>query len=423
MLVHTLCACGAQLLFHENIHIKYSCMSVNLNGSKFRVIQGNCKDVLVDLESNSVDCCVTSPPYWGLRDYGIDDQLGLEPNFADYISNLCDIFDEVKRVLKPSGTCWVVIGDTYAGGAGSSNNGFNERCGHASGDRKQENPKPKIRAKNLPSKCLCQIPSRFSIEMCNRGWILRNSLIWHKPNAMPSSVKDRFTVNWESVFFFVKEKKYYFEQQFEPFHPDTDVWYRKELREGKTYDCKKPYKGNTQYATAKAQNPSESKARILESMRTSEGRNKRCVWTIPTQPSSEPHFAMYPEKLIEPMIRAGCPEFVCKKCGQAREKIYKHGKVVSTGGGYELHKGNPNKLTGGKTKTTMVQREKICTGYTDCGCNAEFEGGVVLDPFSGMGTTGIVARKLGRKYIGIELNGEYAEKSESKIHRELGMFA
>ena len=173
-----------------------------------KIIHGDSLEVLQTLPGESIDCVVTSPPYWALRDYGVPGQLGLESTFNEYISKLCDIFDEVKRVLKKEGTCWVNIGDTYVGsgfGAGGKH--------HFLSDQALKNP---TKFAGLPNKSLCQIPSRFAIEMCNRGWILRNEIIWHKPNCMPQSVKDRFTVDFEKIFFFVKSKKYYFETQYEP---------------------------------------------------------------------------------------------------------------------------------------------------------------------------------------------------------------
>jgi len=300
-----------------------------------------------ELPDESVDMVMTSPPYWALRDYGVEGQLGLEPTFQEYINKLCDIFDEVKRVLKKEGTCWVNMGDTYMNDSSYSKagrQGFgNDKIGMIYKDESQ-----------CPKKSLCQIPSRFAIEMCNRGWILRNEIIWHKPNCMPSSVKDRFTVDFEKLFFFTKSKKYYFETQYEPFHANTDVWYRQELRYGKQYNTKKPYKNNVPYANTKAQNPSDSKRRILEIMKTSKGRNKRCVWRITTKPYKEAHFATYPEALCETPIKAGCPE-----------------------------------------------------------------DGIVLDPFFGAGTTGLVAWKLGRKYIGIELNPEYIKIAEKRLSQQV----
>jgi len=163
-----------------------------------QIICSNNLDILKTLPNESINCCITSPPYWALRDYGIDGQLGLEPTFQEYLDKLIAIFDEVKRVLRKDGTCWVVLGDTYSGGV--NNNGSKKVYG-------AKTLKP-IKAIGFQCKSLLQIPSRFSIMMTDHGWILRNEIIWYKPNAMPSSVKDRFTVDFEKVFFFVKNKKY-----------------------------------------------------------------------------------------------------------------------------------------------------------------------------------------------------------------------
>ena len=329
---------------------------------KNKIYQGNSLDVLKTFPEKSIDMAVTSPPYWGLRDYqgedtvwdcdcehehdfsvkapprrnrSVDDiknpdtvskiqagntgsvidltetafcskchcehewheadkkikygggfprkevavpfesssnfcskcnawkgSLGLEPNFDLYIKHLCDIFEETKRVLKDEGTLWVNLGDTY--------------------DK---------------NKSLLGIPFRFAIEMISRGWILRNTLIWHKNNVMPSSVKDRFTVDFEYLFFFSKQQKYYFEQQ-------------KEVN----------------------------------------GRNKRTTFFVNPKPYSESHFAVYPEELIETPIKAGCPE-----------------------------------------------------------------NGTVLDMFMGSGTTALVALKNNRNYVGIELNPEYIKIAEKRL--------
>ncbi|KKL53588.1 hypothetical protein LCGC14_2273980, partial [marine sediment metagenome] len=180
------------------------------------ILHGESLEILKTLPNESIDCVVTSPPYWGLRDYGVENQLGLEKNLKEYLNKLCDIFDEVKRVLKQTGTCWVNLGDTYnsspAGGIG-----YNAKVGATKNGVQSTN---KGLQKNISEKCLCQIPSRFAIEMTDRGWILRNEIIWHKPNCMPSSINDRFTVDFEKLFFFVKNKKYYFKQQFEKGNPE-----------------------------------------------------------------------------------------------------------------------------------------------------------------------------------------------------------
>jgi site-specific DNA-methyltransferase (adenine-specific) len=258
-----------------------------------KLYQGNCLEILKNLGDESVDMVMTSPPYWSLRDYGIEGQLGLEADFEEYIKKLCDIFDEVKRVLKKNGTCWINIGDTYGGsGVGTSKNAT------PSGKQIYQMPYDKNMSARMENKkynkCLLQIPSRFAIEMCDRGWILRNEIIWHKPNCMPSSVKDRFTVNFEKIYFFVKSRKYYFERQIEPYKNNKDMEYRKRLRENKIYKTKQPYKNNTPFC-----HKSKNNEDLL-------GRNKRCIWRIQTQPFKDAHFATYPEKLCENPIKAGC---------------------------------------------------------------------------------------------------------------------
>lgn len=270
-----------------------------------------------------------------MRDYGVAGQLGLEPTFQEYITKLCDIFDEVKRVLKKDGTCWVNMGDTYSGNKeGKTDN--------KASDYLKDTSKGIHKKATIQEKCLCQIPSRFAIEMTNRGWTLRNKIIWHKPNCMPSSVKDRFTVDFEEVFFFVKSKKYWFKTQYEPYTAPMNRWGGNNLEA----------KGVSNWDKGTKQ-----KSYRERNMRPNElGKNKRTVWTITTKPFREAHFATFPEKLIEPMIKAGCPK-----------------------------------------------------------------GGIILDPFMGAGTTALVAKKLGRNYLGIELNEAYIKIAEDRISNCFGV--
>lgn len=271
-----------------------------------KIIQGDALEVLRTLPDESIDCAITSPPYWALRDYGVEGQLGLEPTFQEYITKLCDIFDEVKRVLKKEGTCWVNIGDTYASGGGASRHrGYNDPKypNGRNGNFDEPNANPQ---QGALEKSLCQIPSRFAIEMTNRGWILRNEIIWHKPNCMPSSVEDRFTVDFEKIFFFVKSKKYYFEQQLEPYTSPMNRWggEKTEAYQGKYAD-----QDGDKFNSPRARNTRPSYPERERTLRPNEeGKNKRTVWSINTKGYSEAHFATYPEKLVEPMIKAGCPK-------------------------------------------------------------------------------------------------------------------
>lgn len=304
-----------------------------------KIICGDALKTLRTIPGESIDCIVTSPPYWALRDYGVNGQIGLESSIEEYLEKLIAVFDEVKRILKPSGTCWINFGDTYAnktkGGQQNKvqNNIFDSFT--------QRSVIPKLSVKlDIPAKSLCMIPSRFAIRMTERGWILRNEIIWHKLNAMPQSVKDRFTVDFEKVFFFVKDRKYYFKRQFEPLKNPNELKRR----------YSNPYENHRYRKLLGGVNKSLDKIKQSQKEILKRGRNKRCVWMIGNGISKLNHFAVFPEKLIETPILAGCPE-----------------------------------------------------------------GGIVLDPFMGSGTTAIVAQKLGRNFIGIEINPAYAKLSRNRI--------
>ena len=261
----------------------------------------NCQSGLKNIPDGVIDCCISSPPYWGLRSYLPDcpAEIGKEEHFEEFIINLCNIFDEVKRVLRPEGTCFVNLGDTYAGsGSGTTKNADTSKYIENS---KQVYVLPngtakasKFRGTGL-NKSLLMIPERFAIEMVSRGWILRNQIVWHKPNQMPSSATDRFTVDFEKIFFFVQQSTdYYFEQQLEPYTKPLDRWGGDDLEaNGKsTWD---DGTGQTTYRNRNMRpNP--------------DGKNMRTVWSINTEPFPKAHFATYPEKLVERMMKAGCPK-------------------------------------------------------------------------------------------------------------------
>ncbi len=507
-----------------------------------KILQGNSLEVLKTLPDDFVDCCVSSPPYWSLRDYGLEatcwdgdpnckhewiehikkpiggkgsksanvgankndfsnmrdhnvisnfcnkcnawkGQLGLEPTFDLYIKHLCNIFDEVKRVLKPTGTCWINLGDTYGGsGKGAWTNKDEQKEVYV--------PDKKPEIENGVSKSLCLVPQRFQIEMVNRGWICRNTIIWQKPNCMPSSASDRFTVDFEYIFFFTKQDRYFFEQQFEDYLSDP-------------HGGKFGHEGNKDSGFGVAD---------AERFYNGLGRNKRCVWTLNTKPYKEAHFAVFPPELPINCIKAGCPEQICNKCERAREKVYQrkeylgeskaenkkiqqdNSDLIDTAGGREHYittalKNPPDKIKlvnylrsyrgeySYKQLDNLLEKEGDCVshwftypdsehgfsypcpedwlklkdilkfditydkqmtetvdylvddsgksnkldfiGLSDCGCNAGFHSGLVLDPFAGSGTTLEVARKLGMKYLGIELNKEYIKLIEDRLRQEM----
>jgi site-specific DNA-methyltransferase (adenine-specific) len=341
----------------------------------------DCREGLKKLEDLSIDCCISSPPYWSLRDYGIgEDALGLEDNFYEFITNLCDVYDLVKRVLKKSGTCWVNLGDTYSSTSVKSNwDSFAEyRTDGGAGKRDIGNIEKKRNMGGIPSKCLLMIPQRFAIEMVNRGWILRNVIIWHKPNCMPSSARDRFTVDFEYVYFFVKHKKYWFEQQREPHKQST----YDRMKYGYNPSKKSEIKGDfmhSGHALKKGGMRDYIMKEGWDKYISPQGKNKRTVWTIPTHANPEAHFATFPPKLVQPMIKAGCPEYVCSKCGRPRERIIEPK--------YEFEKdkyGNKKPNIMGTIKPGWADQSRYAAfsghkfrakrfdktiGYTDCGCN------------------------------------------------------
>ena len=428
-----------------------------------KILQGDAKSVLKTLPNESVNCIVTSPPYFGLRDYSIEPtiwdgdkdcehewgskrkipkttqwntggvfdpnnrktvqeekyigqfcskcgawrgSLGLEPTFELYIKHLCDIFDEVKRVLKKDGTCWVNLGDSYGGsGNASGHTEDTKNLGYKTSEMGAT--KGNQKATRQYAKSLLLIPQRFAIEMVNRGWILRNTIIWHKPNCMPSSAKDRFTVDFEYLYFFTKSKKYWFEQQLEP-HKEVSIKARNSKLNQTTNIGASRSAVNVQMG-----NESRGNRFIPEG-----GKNKRAVWTITTKPFKEAHFATFPEDLIATPIKAGCPRYVCKKCGKAREKMYKDidnrhwtDRQKATKKGMILNETGQRNDLGGSFETKETQ----FIGLTDCGCNAGWEPGIVLDIFSGAGTTAVVAKKQGKRYIGIEIKQEYIDMANKRI--------
>lgn len=536
------------------------------------IIQGNSSEVLKQFPPSILDACVTSPPYFGLRVYNTKPQtwggkpdcehewnevykppqggknpegrpanvganrdindtdlrgkgtysnfctkcsawqgsLGLEPLPSLYISHLCDIFSEVMRVLKPTGTLWVNLSDTYMATRSYQVDGTKQTAGSQPMAQPMKNC-------DMPEKSLLCIPDMFKIEMVRRGYICRNDVVWLKRNAMPSSSSDRFSVDYERIFFFVKSSDtqyytnektlqlttkqplgikgiegidwqwipcpqcqvvgegeasingcidesinqnvnssdpcprcnsiekiqkslwsghdYYFEQQFEPYTELPNRWGGTKLKaKQSTIGDSTTWDNNTGQSTYRDR-----------SLRPNDlGRNKRCVWQIPesihevvleesgdkisisqselklllhrrqnrahgsildvpTKPNLEAHFATFPDGLIHTPIIAGSPEHVCRKCGMPRQPIFTFERTYRNRAtqyqSYRKINGQPNQRF---DKSIPIKK---C--YSDCGCGSGWLKGIVLDPFVGIGTTALKARKEGRNFIGIELNIEY----------------
>lgn len=340
-----------------------------------KIIPTDCLSGLKLLPDNSVDCVVTSPPYFGLRDYGIAGQIGLEETPEQYIAKMLEVFNEVRRVLKPTGTLWLNIGDTYAAywgqkyGQTQMLSKSSRRVNNGSAPPAKKTP---VFSKSNPvkPKDLFGIPWMMAFALRAQGWYLRQDIIWHKPNPMPESVTDRCTKSHEYIFLLSKSPKYYFDSDSirQPIAASSIERLKQNIGNQNGSE-RVPGKNNgTMKAVIRKSGNKERKDRpgapenVGKNQKGSvpwEGdtANKKSVWTVATMPFQEAHFATFPEVLIVDCIKAGCPE-----------------------------------------------------------------GGVVLDPFMGAGTTAVVARKLNRNFIGFEINEAYIKIAEKRLHEELGMF-
>jgi len=455
------------------------------------IITGDALKILKTLPDDFANCVVCSPPFWSLRAYHTEPQiwdeppfpcehdwgetihtlqhksgetnpgleayqkekgasdevggqfcskcgawrgeLGQEPSFKQYVRHLLTIFDEVYRVLKPTGTCFVELGDTYASGT-RDKTGYDPTRSLNSKEGKNckgWHIQPNRLTNELPQKCLCNIPFRFAIGMTENGWIQRNTLIWHKLNCLPQSCKDRFTVDFTYIFFFVKSQKYYFEQQFEPLSSSTIPRMSRAISDNHKWSD--GAEGQTVHSLSKPRPNRKMAGTLYGGDGTGlhehsgyydkdgtprfylQGRNKRCVWSLPTKSFPGAHYATFNKELITPMILAGCPQFICKKCGKIREKVVK--TVGGTiGQSWHDHTNDSEKgMMGRGGIPDKGEYQRIDNGYTDCGCNAGFDSGIVLDPFCGAGTTCVVAKELGRHYVGIELNPDYVAMGEERL--------
>jgi len=538
-----------------------------------QVIVGDCVEVMRTWPADSIDLVVTSPPYWGLRDYGSETvrvwgalpecehewgealpatssdhknigfaerskekyrggghkivaiaekhhpseagqfcsecgawrgSLGLEPHPQLFIDHLVEICQEIKRVLKPTGTFWLNLGDTYCGSWGNygARRGKQRPQNVEKLDRKGQPPQtlrvPQSytdKAGWLQPKQLLGMPWRVAIALQNDGWILRNDIIWHKPNHMPSSVKDRLTNAYEHVFMLAKARRYYFDLDVirKPFSEGTFLRIRQpnidnQLGGPKTLALRgdKPESGNasrpidmaqelsrkiasgeitgknpgdvweveeeklTKHDIAlgrinrsytdslhkkayhsKGKNPSDvlSGSKYLEqdhpqSIRVKgghtgdythpRGKNPGDLWHISTTPFPGAHFATFPPKLIEPIIKAGSPRWICTKCGKPRKRITEPTPEYAKKLGKSVHN-HKDDLKRGMRYDKVYNAEYLTTGWSDCGCGEKWVGGIVLDPFGGSGTVGQVARRLGRRFILIEIKPEYADMARQRV--------
>ena len=337
------------------------------------IIEGDAEKSLSDMPDRFVDCCISSPPYFRLRDYGVDGQIGMESTVNEYIQKLKGVYQQVLRIMKDTGTCFINLGDCYD-----------------------------------DDKSLMMIPEQFAMAMKQMGWVLRNQIIWHKPNQMPQSASDRFTVDFEKIFFFTKKTDgYYFEQQLEPYTKPLNRW-----------------AGDNLKATGKSEWSDQTKQAAYRNrnMRPNpEGKNMRTVWQINTKPFTDAHFATFPQKLVQRMIKAGCPVEVCGNCLKPFEVQYET-KLLP-----KRSKSDNFGKRGGIRDDSGVNyqpKSKKIAGYVkvcDCQCETT-DAGLVLDPFMGAGTTAVVAKKMNRHFIGIELNPKYKAIADKRLQDEIGLF-
>lgn len=355
-------------------------MKVYLRDPDVTLYAGDALVVLRELPDTSVDCAVTSPPFYGLRDYGVEGQIGLEATPEEWVERLVEVFREVRRVLVPTGTLWIECGDSYAGGGGGNyGRGLSARQGgqHPTNVR---NRRAWLEKAMLKPKDLIGAPFLLAFALRDEGWWWRSMNIWAKPNCLPESVTDRPVVQHSYVMQFAKAARYYHDadsvrepaewarwgdQTVRKQQPGKASWIgpnsKKYLTQGRTTNGPRS-RGNRHQTPGFEQ-------RLVSADGT---RALRSVWTIPTEGFSEAHFATWPPALVERILLQACPEQVCRVCGQARRH------------------------------------------EADCG-HGDYRPGIVLDPFGGSGTTALVARKLTRHAVLIELNEEYCEMAARRL--------
>jgi DNA modification methylase len=370
------------------------------------LIQGDCRDVLKTLESESVHCCVTSPPYWGLRDYGVASQIGLEPTPELWVAALVGVFREVRRVLRKDGILWLNLGDAYASawpcqrrnviGTGSLENG------------KREARPPRLPG-GLKDKDLIGLPWRLAFALQADGWWLRSDIIWAKPNPMPESVTDRPTRSHEYLFLLTKSATYFY---------DADA-----IRETHSALGRVPGNKSRFYVDRDPQHAASHKMRPSDEQSFHPaGRNRRTVWEIATQPTPEAHFATFPEALVEPGVMAGTSECgCCPECGAPWARVTEKERTLqgnSAKAGRSAEQINGSGKWAGHQEGNKNLKSGPCIDVQTIGwaptCvhphrEKELQPALVLDPFAGSGTVMRVASRLGRRSIGIELSAEYVE--------------
>jgi DNA modification methylase len=340
------------------------------------ILLGDAVERLRELPASSIDCCVTSPPYYALRDYFVAGQIGLEPSVDDWVRDLVGVMREVARVLKPAGSLWLNLGDSFS----------------------------KHQKYGAPAKSMLAAPERLLLALMKDGWIVRSKVIWAKPNGLPNSVADRLNVNYEVVYFLVRSPRYFFDLD-SIREPHRSAAGRRANSANDTPAWAGPLAEGSQDGLRRFR-PAGQPGHPL-------GKNPGSWWVVPTKGFRGNHFATFPPELIRRPILATCPEAICTKCGRPwRRRV------------------TVNRIPIGPKSKQPKPRDQMVMRFQDrwhtvrevgelipCGCQAPTVPGVVLDPFMGAGTVGLVAEELHRDWLGIEISPEYRDIAAKRIEK------
>lgn len=415
--------------------------------------QGDAAEQLAEMPADSVHMAMCSPPYYGLRDYGVDGQIGLEESLNEYIDSLVDVADELRRVLRDDGSWWLNLGDSFAGswGAQSKDETSNNLPQHGFPDK---NPGRNV---TLRRKSKMLVPHRVAIALQDAGWIVRSDAVWQKPNPMPHPVKDRLHEHKEFVFHLTPEPDYWFDLDSirEP-HKETSL-----NRSEASFEAS----GRGSITCPREDDPSHIGTEPEDALH-SNGKNPGDIFEVPVKAFPEAHFAVYPPELCEKPIKATAPEHVCADCGRPYERVteqvpmwerdpstiereqtkraleiadeagltdehFEAARAVGLGN-LDSGEGNPydrvdderaelareaaDVLGSYYREALMSETESTDEWQQACDCETdETEPGIVLDPFAGAGTTLLVAKNLGHRFVGTELNPEYVAMAQKRV--------
>lgn len=388
---------------------------------EYEIKTGDCIGVMKTMPDECVDTIITSPPYWGLRDYGAEGQIGLEETPEEYVQRLVEVFREARRILKPHGTLWLNLGDSYVGGGRGSAYSKDGTIQKSYIDAGVQYGAPTGKIEGLKPKDLVGIPWRVAFALQADGWWLRQDIVWAKPNCMPESVTDRCTKSHEYVFMLTKSKHYYFDHEA-----------IKEPTKGGA-STKRPAKEQTfRYGDDESWAVEGDRDRIMKAKGIAEARtkdyakrNKRSVWWVSPKPFKEAHFAVFPIELIEPMVLAGSSaKGCCADCGAPHERIVNTERPVTRSVKARDVPGQNKHGSFGKERFDDPIKTSTVGWQPTCECDADIVPSVVFDPFGGSGTTVVTALKHGRKAIISELNEDYVEIARNRIEgfrREVGI--